>query len=84
MGLVDLSVPQPKANKAVVKLSWKAKRPLAYDVGSQKSAHQSATPASSEKSALTLRLRHVGGSVGVLGRLHRGTSRLVNQYARET
>jgi hypothetical protein len=33
----------------------KAERPLPNNVGSQKSAHQSTTPASSEKSALTSR-----------------------------
>jgi integrase len=53
----------------------KAEMRLAYDVGSQKSTRQSATRASSEKSALTSRLRHVEGSAGVSGRLHRGTSR---------
>jgi hypothetical protein len=53
----------------------KAERPLPNNVGSQKSAHQSTTPASSEKSALQSRLRHVEASARVSGRLHRETSR---------
>jgi hypothetical protein len=66
---------QDEQRQRLEALVTKAERPLANNVASQKSAHQSTTLASSEKSALTSRLRHVEGSAGVSGRLHRGTSR---------
>jgi Phage integrase family len=63
---------QDEQRQRLEALATKAERPLANNVGSQKSAHQSTTLARSEKSALTSRLRYVEGSAGVSGRLHRG------------